>query len=159
MHRWLTPLRHALDERLQPPYLMLASLAALAVGLVLLVVSFATSDRGRTSFGPPLGPDFAGFFAAAQILEQGKAPQLYDRALHDPVSPPLCPTLDQPQTLLSVHPPFIAAALRPFPWLPYEPAFALWLVLSAGLYVAGLALTWRACPALPREHGLLVFLL
>lgn len=159
MPHGLKTLRQFLDERLQPPYLRLAGLAALAVGLVLLVVSFATSDRGRTAFGPPVGPDFAGFFAAAQILEQDKAAQLYDRSLHDELYHTLLPNLDKSQSIPYVHPPFLAAALRPLTGLPYEAAVAVWLGLSAALFLGGLVLAWRACPTLPRQHGGLALLL
>lgn len=156
---WLLPLRRAVDERLQPPFLWLVGGATLAVGLTLLVVSFGTSDQGRTLFGPPLGADFAGFFAAAQILEGGQPELLYDRALHDRLYHALLPNLPADQSIPYVHPPFIAAALRPFTWLPYEPAFALWLVVSAGMYLAGLALVRHAVPALAEHNWRLVLLL
>src|SRR5688500_5782998 len=96
---WLTPLRRAVDDRLQPPLRRLAAGAVLAVGLVLLTVSFVTSDRGRTLFGPPLGADFAGFYAAAQILERGEPARLYDRALHDELYHALLPNLAENQTI------------------------------------------------------------
>ncbi len=153
------PLRRALDERLQPPFLWMAGAAVLVMAVGLLAVSFATSDRGRTLFGPPLGADFAGFFAAAQILEAGEAARLYDRALHDQFYHALLPNLAESQTIPYVHPPFVAAALRPFTRLPYEAAFAVWLVVSGGLYLAGLALAWHAAPSLPRAEKWLVVLL
>jgi Glycosyltransferase family 87 len=156
---WSATLRQAIDRRLQPPFLWLGSGMVLAMGLVLLAVSFATSDRGRTFFGPALGADFAGFYAAAQILDRGQVNQLYDRGLHDRLYHELLPNLDDRITIPYVHPPLVAAALRPFAWLPYEAAFAVWLIVSGGLYLAGFVLIWRSCPGLPREHKWLALLL
>lgn len=156
---WLVPLRRAVDERLTPPFLWLVGGAMLAVGLMLLAMSFATSDHGRTLFGPPLGADFAGFYAAAQVLDGGQPELLYDRATHDRLYHTLLPNLAADQSIPYVHPPFIAAALRPITWLPYETAFALWLVVSAALYLAGLALVRRTVPALAPDDWRLVLLL
>ena len=106
-------LRRAIDARIQPPYLRLVSAALLVVGVVLLAMSFATSDRGRTVFGTPLGNDFAGFFVAAQILERGQSSQLYNRELHDELYHELLPNLAQGDSIPYVHPPFVAGVLRP----------------------------------------------
>lgn len=151
--------RRAIDARLQPPYLRLVSVALLVVGAVMLSVSFATSDRGRTLFGPPLGNDFAGFYVAAQILERGETSQLYDRALHDELYHELLPKLDQGDSIPYVHPPFVAGVLRPLTLIRYESAVAIWLVISAGMYVAGAWLLLRSSPDLAKDHFGLVILL
>lgn len=152
-------LRRAMDARLQPPYLRLASVAVLVVGVVILAVSFATSDRGRTYFGPPLGNDFAGFLVAAQILERGQAAQLYDRELHDRLYHELLPNLLPGDSIPYVHPPFVAGVLRPLTRVSYETAVAIWLAISAGLFVGGVWLLVRSLPDLRREHAGLSLLL
>lgn len=154
-----TTLRGALDARLQPAYLRWMSVAVLVVGGVLLCVSFATSDRGQTSFGQPLGNDFAGFFVAAQILDRGQADQLYDRALHDQLYHELLPKLDPHDSIPYVHPPFVAGVLRPLTWCSYEVAVALWLVVSLSLFIVGVWLLVRSSSGLPREQTGLVLLL
>lgn len=147
------------DERLQPPYLRMASVALLIVGGLLLVISFATSDRGRTLLGPPLGNDFAGFFVAAQILERGEPSRLYDRALHDELYHELLPNLPANDSIPYVHPPFVAGVLRPLTWLPYDAAVAVWLVLSLLMFVGGVGCLLRSLPDLAKEHAGLVLLL
>ena len=159
MDRLSAALRRVIDARLQPSYLRLVSVAVLIVGAVLLCVSFATSDRGKTSFGTPLGNDFAGFFVAAQILERGQASQLYDRALHDQLYHELLPRLDQGDSIPYVHPPFVAGVLRPLTHFRYEAAVAIWLVISLSLFLAGVWCLVRSCPGLSREHVGVVVLL
>lgn len=156
---WRTALCRAIDARLQPPYLRVCSIAMLAVGVVLLVVSFATSDRGRTAFGPPLGNDFAGFFVAAQILERGQADHLYDRELHDQLYHELLPNLPAGDSIPYVHPPFVAGLMRPLTHLSYEVAVAVWLLISLSFYVAGVVVLAHSQPGLLREQISLVILL
>lgn len=159
MNRLRTALRSAIDARLQPEYLRWMSIAVLIVGGVLLCASFATSDRGQTAFGQPLGNDFAGFFVAAQILDRGHATQLYDRALHDQLYHELLPKLDPHDSIPYVHPPFVAGLLRPLTWLSYEAAVAIWLLISLSLFIAGIWLLVRSSSGLPREQTGLVMLL
>lgn len=156
---WLTSLRRAVDERLQPPFLWPLGFVVLVVGLAMLVVSYVTSDRGRTAFGPPFGADFAGFYAAAQVLESGQASRLYDHALHDQFYHALLPNLDEKLAIPYVHPPFVAAALRPFTQMPYETAVLAWLGVSGALYLGGCLLLLRATPGLSREQWGLALLL
>ncbi|TXT28251.1 MAG: hypothetical protein FD138_2623 [Planctomycetota bacterium] len=151
--------RRALDERLQPPYLRLVSVALLVLGVAMLAISFATSNRGRTYFGPPLGNDFAGFFVAAQILDRGEHARLYDRDLHDELYHELLPNLEPGDSIPYVHPPFVAGLLRPLTWIPYEPAVAIWMTISAGLYGVGVWLLLLSLPSLRREHAGLVLLI
>ena len=159
MNRFVKTLRRAIDARLQPAYLRLISIAVLVVGGLLLCLSFATSDRGRTSFGTPLGNDFAGFYVAAQILDQGDTAKLYDRELHDQLYHALLPNLDPNDSIPYVHPPFVAGVLQPLTHLPYAVAVAVWLVISASLFGAGVWFLTRSLRSLPREQTGLVLLL
>ena len=158
-NQWQQTLRQALDSRLQPAYLRLVSVALLVLGVAMLAVSFATSDRGRTYFGPPLGNDFAGFFVAAKILDRGEPARLYDRGLHDELYHELLPNLEPGDSIPYVHPPFVAGLLRPLTWMPYEPAVAIWLMISASLYGVGVWLLLLTVPDLRREFGGLVLLI
>lgn len=159
MDRFVKTLRLAIDARLQPAYLRLISVAVLFVGGLLLCLSFATSDRGRTSFGTPLGNDFAGFYVAAQILDRGHTAKLYDRELHDQLYHALLPNLGPHDSIPYVHPPFVAGVLRPLTHLPYAAAVAVWLVISASLFGAGVWFLTRSLRSLPREQTGLVLLL
>lgn len=152
-------IRREIDARLQPSYLQMTSIALLMVGIIMLLASFATSDQGRTLFGPPLGNDFAGFYVAAQILERGQATQLYDQEVHQEMYHELLPKLSPNDAIPYVHPPFVAGVLRPLTLVPYAIAVALWLVLSLGMFVAGIWCLVRSSPEFVKGRSSLVLLL
>jgi hypothetical protein len=155
----LKNIRHVVDSRLQPEYLALAASAVTIVTLVLAILQFATAEKGRAFLGTNLGADFSSLFVAAQILEQGHPGQLYDRQLHDRLWHELFPHEAQQSTIPYIHPPFVAGLLRPFTWVPYARAVAIWLVISAMLYIVGLVILLRAY-SWPREDQVrLIFLL
>ena len=105
-------------------------------------------------FGPPLGADFAGFYSAATLLETAPPERLYDFSLQDAIYHTLLP--DDPAHLPYLHPPFVALAFRPLARLPYARAFGIWLLLSGGLYLAGVALTLAVVRSLSRADVVLV---
>lgn len=146
--------------RLDAAMVRFVCLAVLVVSAGLLAASFATADRNQTAFGTPLGNDFAGFYAAGTLLNRYPAGELYNQELEDRQWHELLPRLEPDAKLPYVHPPFVAFAFRGFALLPYAGAFALWLVLSAGLYVAGFGLVVRAgdLPADDRTTALLLAL-
>jgi hypothetical protein len=153
--------RTLLADRLTRPNLRFVCLAVLAMNLLLLAGSFATSDRGRTAWGPPLGADYAGFYTAGTVLNRYPPARLYDPDLHDRLYHELLPNLGEEQKLPYVHPPFVAFALRPLAQLPYGWSFAVWLVISAALYLTGLLLTCgplRALSPEDRRYALLLAL-
>ncbi len=131
----------------------------LAVSLVLLVLSFVTSDENHQNRFGNLGADFAGFYYAGKILNGPTPEKLYDAATQDESYYEIFPTVRGKENLPYVHPPFVAAMFRPLASLPYPTAYAVWLVLSAGLYGAGLAITWRVLPAMPAGDRMLAMLL
>ncbi len=147
------------DTYLDRARLRFVGVAVLAIGLMTLVVSFGTSDRGRTVFGPPLGADFAGFYAAGAILNSPHPDRLYDLDYHNQTYHEILPNLDASERLAFRYPPFVAVAFRPLARLPYEAAFACWLVFSAGAYLAGLALLWKSRTNLPATEMPMVLLL
>jgi hypothetical protein len=127
------------------------------MSLALLAVSFATADRNQTVFGPPLGADYAGFYSAATLLNTNLSSRLYDFALQDAIYHTVLP--DDPNHLPYLHPPFVAVALRPLARLPYAWSFGAWLLISGGLYLAGLVLTFRILHSRPRTDQPLLLLL
>jgi hypothetical protein len=136
----------------------------LGVTIVLMVVSFATSDANhQTRFGS-LGEDFAGFYYAGRILNGPTPEKLYDSATQDEtyyeIFPTLRPTEDRAgRNLPYVHPPIVAFVFRPLARLPYATAYAVWLAISACLYAAGLVVTWRVLPFIPSsDRAVAIFL-
>lgn len=148
-----------LAQRLQPPYLRLLAGAVVLMGLVLAVTCFVTSDQGTSAVGIPWGADFAGFYVAAQILDQGDTTKLYDRELHAQLYHRLLPKLPRDEIIPYVHPPFVAGTLRLLTWLPYDTAVAVWLFISLALYITGTLILLRACPTLDQPQRWLVVLL
>jgi hypothetical protein len=148
-----------IDQRLDAPRLRFVALSLLAITLVLTALSFATADRNHTMFGPPLGADFAGFYTAGMIWNQYGGERLYDGPLQDAVYHDLLPGLNPDEKLPFVHPPFVALPFRLLALLPYEAAFAVWLMTSAALYLTGLALLRRALPSFPRPAWTVAVLL
>lgn len=138
--------RRWLDARLQPSLVALASGTVVALAFVMAVVLFATSNQGKTAFGIPLGADFAGFYVAAQIIERGDTPQLYDRVLHQQMYHELLPHEEANAAIPYVHPPFVAGVLRPLTRLPYPIAVAIWMAITVALYLSGTLLLLRSMP-------------
>ena len=157
--KFVQQFRQALDSRLQPSYLKLICGMIVLVCLFLAVLSFTSSNRGHTAFGVPLGADFAGFYVAANILNQGEYERLYDRGLHYQMYHELLPNEAAKDAIPYVHPPFVAGFLRPLARLPYPTAVALWLVISATLYLAGTWIVLRALAWPTTPHVVLVLLL
>lgn len=130
-------------RRLERGRIHFVCLAVLAMTGVFLAVAFTTASGGRTVFGSDLGADYAGFYAAGTLLERYAPERLYDFELQDQLYHEVLPALEEGARLPYVHPPFVALALRPLARLPYVWSFALWLLLSAGLYLAGVLLMLR----------------
>jgi len=137
----------------------------LGVTIVLMVLSFVTSDtHHQTRFGS-LGGDFAGFYYAGKILNGPTPEKLYDPATQDEAYYEIFPTLrpideDHPgKNLPYVHPPIVAFVFRSLAQLPYPTAYAVWLGISACLYGAGLAVIWRLLPSIPAGARAVAFLL
>jgi hypothetical protein len=147
-----------LSSRLQPEYLRLIALGIILVGIVLGVLCFTTHDQGTSKVGIPWGADFAGFYVAAQILDEQPSDRLYDRDLHQQLYHRLLPKLPKEDALPYVHPPFVAGALRALTKLPYDIAVMVWMLITLVLYVSGLLLVLRTTPEL-QPHRLLVILL
>jgi hypothetical protein len=148
--------RLSLLRLLERRRVLFVSAAVLVMSLALLAVSFATAERGQTVFGPPLGADYAGFYAAAMLLNTTPPDRLYDFTLQDAIYHEVLP--DDPGHLPYLHPPFVALTLRPLARLPYAWSFGAWLVVSAGLYLAGLILTLKRLRFAPADRPLILLL-
>src|SRR5262245_19581719 len=137
-------------HRLEPVRIRFVCTAIVALSLAMAGVLIVTARADHhTLFNKPLGEDFAGFYYAAEILNEASPDLLYDRNFQDQKYQELLGLPpDATQTLPYVHPPFVAYALRPLAMLPYRWAFAVWLAISATFYLAGLLRLWKSCPHL-----------
>lgn len=146
---------------LEPARIRFVSGAVVVLSLVALVVSFVSARTGgRTVFGPVLGADYAGFYTAGYILDHDPPALLYDREYQDQVHHQLHPAVRPDETLPFVHPPLVAWTFRPLSRLPYAWSFAVWLVISLGLYLTGTLLVIKVqYPELSMSERLMVLLL
>jgi len=125
---------------------------ALIIGVTLCAVSVWLGFEGRSFMGRPLGGDFIEFYTIGKVLNNHTPARIYDLRLTTALQHEYLPTMSETQMLVFGQAPFIASLFRPFSLLPYAWAYLAWLVFSAGLYAAGLALLFRTLGLDPRDR-------
>jgi len=120
------------------------SLMAIAVAFIVCIWALFLGFHGETFLGRPLGGDFVQFYVAGKILNQYDAWRIYDLKLAVDLQHAVLPTMASTQMLVFGQAPYIAALFRPFALLPYAWAYVVWLVFSAALYAASLALFFQS---------------
>ena len=120
------------------------SLMAIAVALIVCLWSLFLGFHGETFLGRPLGGDFVQFYVAGKILNQYDAWRIYDLKLAVDLQHAVLPAMASTQMLVFGQAPYIAALFRPFALLPYPWAYVGWLIFSAAVYAASLALFFQA---------------
>jgi hypothetical protein len=151
--------RSLIERRLNRPYIQFICILVLAVYLVAFVVSFATSVRGHTVFGPYLGADFAAFYVAGKIFNTRSADRIYDAELHHQLYQEQFPDAPPDSQLPYVNAPFFVLPFTLLARLPYAWAYLLWVVLSLALYVGGFVMLWKTLDGMPRDTELVALLL
>jgi hypothetical protein len=114
-----------------------AASGALATWLVIAALQFSPTPL----FGSVLGGDFVQFYAAGQILNQHG--NLYDIYLQKRLFNDIQPGLSG--ALWYGYSPTLALLFQPFTLFSFPVAYALWALISIGLYCAGL---WALMPIL-----------
>jgi alpha-1,2-mannosyltransferase len=116
----------------------IAAAAGLCLGYLAAFILLATPRFDLGVYAR--GSDFLCWFAAGRMILDGHAAQLYDLQAQIAYQSALTnrPPSGSESTLIYNRPPFFAAWLAPFAWLPLVPAFASWLLLL--LLSGGLAL-------------------
>lgn len=117
---------------------------ALVAGVILCGISIALGFAGHSFLGRPLGGDFVEFYSIGRILNHYPPARIYDLELATNLQHAVLPTMPQTQMLVFGQAPFIASLFRPFALLPYAWAYVAWLAFSAALYLAAMALLFRA---------------
>jgi alpha-1,2-mannosyltransferase len=135
-----------------------------AVCVLLLAVAsgaamFEADRSGRAGPSPTLGADYVGLYMIGTLQDEGGIARLYDLDLQDRILHRIARGLRPDQHLPFVYPPLLAAVFRPLARLPYATSFGVWLAIATSLYVASLAMMFRACPAIPRGDLALAWLL
>jgi hypothetical protein len=112
---------------------VLFMLVCLGIGVKI----FLDLKAGRHGLGTP---DYAGFYAAASILNEHPAGRLYDRELQDRILHSRVPGMRPDKHYPFAHAPVVAFLLRPLARLPFAWSYAIWLTILIALAGAGLAL-------------------
>jgi len=108
-------------------------IALFSVGLGVKV--FVDLRAGRCGLGTP---DYAGFYAAATILNDYPASRLYDRELQDRILHSRVPTIRPDRHFPFAHTPVVAVVVRPLARLPFAWSYAVWLAVLTAIAAAGL---------------------
>jgi len=120
------------------------SLLAITVALIVCVWSLLLGFHGEAFLGRPLGGDFVQFYVSGKILNHYDAWRIYDLKLAVDLQHAVLPAMASTQMLVFAQAPYIAALFRPFALLPYAWAYVAWLIVSAVLYAASLALFFHS---------------
>jgi hypothetical protein len=131
----------------------------LTVYAVVLAVSFATSVRGHTIFGPSLGADFGAFYVAGEIFNRYQPDRIYDNELQHQLYQEQFPDAPPDAQLPYVNAPFFILPFTILARLPYPVAYLFWIALSLALYVAGLSLIRRTLERIPADYWVTALLL
>ncbi|MGI9665977.1 MAG: glycosyltransferase family 87 protein [Acidimicrobiia bacterium] len=128
---------------LQPSRFVLTVLprAVLVVVAIVAILPALASLTGNDEVASTLGGDFASFYAAGEIVLDGRIDELYDPVVqqeyqathHD----------DSDEFLYFAYPPFTAVAYSLLAWMPYGVALAAHALLSLGCVVLSM---WLILP-------------
>ena len=151
--------RNFIERRLGRPYIQFICLLVLAVYLAVALVSFSTSAKGRTIFGPYLGADFAAYYVAGKIFNTYSPDQIYDAGLEQKLYQEQFPDAPPDSHLPYVNAPFFILPFTLLARLPYSWAYLGWVVLSLALYVAGFKLIWGTLDGIPADAWFVSLLL
>lgn len=130
-------------------YAVLTALLGLTVAIALLITR---PDRIRNNV------DFPAFYNAGRILKDYPRGELYNSELQQTLYHDIAPISAARKSLFFVYSPFFALFFLPLACLPYELAFAVWVLISIGLFTVGFRLVWTSA-SLPKEHFTNAFLI
>jgi hypothetical protein len=148
-----------IDRYTRLPFVRFAAACCIMGTLLVAGSMFWVADAPTASGLPHLGADYAGFYTAGVVQREDGAAQLYDFEIQDRALRRSVPVIPADAYLVYVHSPFLAPLFRPFARLPYAQSFALWLLLSASLYVGAVLLVLRTYPEVASRHPLTAVLI
>jgi Glycosyltransferase family 87 len=152
-------LRSFIAKHSSPAKIRFYCILLLTVNVALVAARFVAVRDGQTVFGYPLARDYTAFYVAGKIANEYSFTSAYDMELQSRIYHELLPHEPPESELPFVNPPFLLIPFSILARLPYAWAFAFWLALSVGLYIAGLLLMLRSSASLPRESYQLILLL
>lgn len=124
-----------------------ASIMRIVVGAVAIAFVSTVATASILVFRNPSKVDFLSYWAAGRLALQGRASSAYDIAAHRAVELSVLPHMG---LIPFPYPPPFLFAVSPFALFPMAWAFALWILVTGGLYVAAMRRT--GSPALPLAH-------
>jgi hypothetical protein len=148
-----------IDRYTRLPLVRFAAACCILGTLFVAGLMFWVVDAPTASGFPHMGADYAGFYTAGVVQREDGATQLYDFEIQDRALRRSVAVMPGDAYLVYVHAPFLAPLFRPFARLPYAQSFALWLLLSASLYVGAVLLALRTYPEAASRHPLTAVLI
>lgn len=121
-------------------------LVAAGAFLLLFLLQQAGGDGRRDARGNGLFPDFVSYYAVSQLLQEGRATEVYDQAEVMRRGKEILGLQSPEQNYLFLYPPFVLPLLRPLAAWPYP-------VLAWVFFGLNLALGWWLAHAVPRFWG------
>jgi hypothetical protein len=98
--------------------------------------------------------DFLPFYVSAQLIDQGRATELYDQHLSADAMQQI---VHRPAGLTYLYGPQVALCFVPLAQLSFPTAARIWATLSLLIFFACTYLLWRACPTLHRYRATVFF--
>lgn len=144
-----------LDEILTPwrvKWYSRGALLALAVAFVVILVS----GSGTTTITGRVGGDYPAFYAAGQIVADGKADSLYSLSQQREYQQKLIG--EESGVLPFAYPPLFAIAYAPLSQLPFRLSYAVHTLLMVAALALACVLIQRIYPRLIEKPELLFFL-
>ncbi|HKN84963.1 MAG TPA: glycosyltransferase family 87 protein [Pyrinomonadaceae bacterium] len=131
-------------RRFTPDKIRFYCLVFLIANVALVALRFPTSSAGQSAFGYPLARDYTAFYIAGKIANERSFLSAYDLELQTKQYHELLPKEPADSQLPYVNPPFTLPGFALLSRLPYAWSFAVWLLISFGLYAAGVWLLLRS---------------
>lgn len=120
------------------------AIVGLPLSLLTLWLAVLAGGRGGVdALGNPLGGDFAMFYIAGQMAYSGEWTELYDESLQQRRLLEQLPGLSSDTYLPYRYPPLVAIFASPLAALPYRVAFAVFSLVSLGLWLGSIRLLTR----------------
>lgn len=107
---------------------------AVAIYAMLAMLWVATSHESIDPAGKPLGADFINFYAASDLALHGRLAEAYDIGRMEAAEQAIVPAAVG-QVVPWQYPPTFALMILPLALLPYGLAFALFMIVTAALYL------------------------
>jgi len=129
----------------------LCAAAVLLIGSIMVGNAIASKMQDNTTY-TGMGGDFAAFYIAGSIVNSAPASMAYDLKLQKQHYYQLFPDARPGYELPYLNAPFFVLPFMQLAKLPYPTAYVSWVLISIGLFLAGLLLIRSSLEAMPKGY-------